>query len=70
MEKEGGLSVVFKSEVIGECNLRIAYEQAAAAESMKVPVVRAVGVERERGSSACSPWPTWKSRPARLRVPP
>ncbi len=49
MEKEGGLSVVFKSEVIGECNLRIAYEQAAAAESMKVPVVRAVGVERERG---------------------
>jgi len=44
----GELSVVLRGEVTGPYSLEISYEQPAA-DSVEIPVVRAVGVVRERG---------------------
>jgi len=44
----GQLAVVLRSEVIGSYTLGVAYERAAGAET-EAPILRSVGVERERG---------------------
>ena len=46
--KDGELTVVLRSEVIGSHSLRIAYEQAGG-DSVEAPVIRPVGAEREKG---------------------
>lgn len=48
VEKDGKMMVVLKQEIIGSYSLRISYEQAAQAEA-NLPVIQAIGVERERG---------------------
>jgi hypothetical protein len=47
-DKEGVLLVVLNAEVIGGYNLRLTYEAPAKGKA-SVPIVRAIGVERERG---------------------
>ncbi|MDP6637473.1 MAG: hypothetical protein QGG42_21450 [Phycisphaerae bacterium] len=50
VDKDGVLSATLSRETIGSYALQIAYEQAAAAQaSAPVPVIRASGVEREKG---------------------
>jgi len=50
VDKAGQLVVVLRSEIIGSQALRITYEQAGGeAGSVPVPVIRAVGAEREKG---------------------
>ena len=48
VDSNGTLAVVLRGEVVGSYSLRIAYE-AGAAETATTPVLRALGVERERG---------------------
>ncbi len=50
VDKAGVLAVTLSRETIGAYTLQIAYEQAAAAQaSSSAPVIRASGVEREKG---------------------
>jgi len=44
----GELAVILSGEVTGVYSLQVSYEQSAA-DSVEIPVLRAVGVERERG---------------------
>jgi len=47
---KGELQVVLRNETVGSYSLRIVYEKAGGAEgAVEVPVIRAVGVEREQG---------------------
>ena len=46
--KEGELTVVFRTEVIGSQSVGITYERAAK-DSVEIPVLRAVGAAREKG---------------------
>jgi len=50
VDKDGALSVTLARETIGSYSIQISYEQAAAAQdSVPVPVIRATGVQREKG---------------------
>ena len=50
VDKDGAMTVTLARETIGSFTLQIAYEQAAAAQgSVPVPVIRATGVQREKG---------------------
>ena len=50
VDKDGALTATLTRETIGSYALQIAYEQTAAAQgSAPVPVIRATGVEREKG---------------------
>lgn len=48
VDKEGVLLAVMRGEVLGPCSLRVSYE-APVTDKTEVPVIRAIGVERERG---------------------
>ena len=47
-EKDGNILVTLRGEGLGTVPVRVTYEQTSG-ESVTVPVIRAVGVERERG---------------------
>jgi len=50
VDKDGAMTATLSRETIGSYVLQIAYEQAAAAKgSVSVPVIRATGVQREKG---------------------
>jgi len=50
VDKDGAMTVTLGRETIGSFALQIAYEQVAAAQgSVSVPVIRATGVQREKG---------------------
>jgi len=50
VDKDGVLTATLSRETIGSYSLQIAYEQASAAQgAAPVPVIRATGVEREKG---------------------
>jgi len=50
VDKDGVMTVTLSRETIGSYAVQIAYEQAAAAQgSVPVPVIRATGVQREKG---------------------
>ena len=46
VDDKGELLVVFRADMLGPCSLRVTYESK---ESNQVQVIRAVGVEREKG---------------------
>ena len=48
-EPDGQLTVIVRGEAIGPFNLRLSYEAPAAGETAAIPVVRAAGVERQKG---------------------
>ena len=48
VDSNGTLAVVLRGEVVGAYSLRVTYETSAA-ETATIPVLRALGVERERG---------------------
>jgi len=48
VDDKGALAVTFRAEMIGAQALRVAYERAAK-ETVEAPVIRATGVEREKG---------------------
>ena len=50
VDKDGTLTATLSRETIGSYTLQIAYEQAAGTQaSASAPVIRAIGVEREKG---------------------
>ena len=48
LDDQGALSVVLRNEVIGSYSLRLTFERAGG-DGVEAPVVRASGVEREKG---------------------